>query len=96
MKQILKKELQVSKQTIVLPQFFKDLIEFSKKEQKQIAKTVKLMEQNIKHPSLNCHEVKGTVYHEVYVNKDIRIIFESSTDFYVLYRVVHHDGLYKL
>ena len=60
------KLLKMSKQSIVTQQFFKDLFQLSKKEQKQVTKTIKLMEQDIKHPSLNCHEVKGISYHEVY------------------------------
>lgn len=86
----------MSKQSIVTQQFFKDLFQLSKKEQEQVAKTIKLMEQDITHPSLNCHAVKGTPYHEVYVNMDIRIIFEFNEDLYALFRAVHHDMLDKL
>lgn len=88
--------LKVSKQSIVTQQFFKDLFQLSKKEQKQVANTIKLMEQDITHPPLNCHAVKGTPYYEVYVNMDIRIIFEFNEDLYVLFRAVHHDMLDKL
>lgn len=86
----------MSKRLIVSDTFMKDLIKLTKKEQKQTAKTMRLMGENIKHPSLNFHEVKGTIYHEVYVNMDIRIVLEVASDFYVLHYIGHHDMLDKL
>lgn len=86
----------MSKSLIVVDTFMKDLIKLTKKEQKQTAKTMRLMETNIKHPSLNFHKVESTNFHEVYVNMDIRIVLEVSTDFYVLRYVGHHDMLDKL
>lgn len=86
----------MNKKTIVSDSFWKDFLTLTKKEQSQTTKAIKLMATNIKHPSLRCHAVKSTPYQEVYVNKDIRLIFETTTDMYVLHRVGHHDILDKL
>jgi len=86
----------MNKKSILTNSFMKDFIKLTKREQKQVIKAIKLMESNIKHSSLNCHKVDNTPYHEVYSNMDVRIIFELSSDFYVLYRVGHHDILDKL
>jgi mRNA-degrading endonuclease RelE of RelBE toxin-antitoxin system len=81
---------------IVTQTFMNDFINLSKKEQKQVIKTLNLMEKDIKYPSLNCHSVKGTPYHKVYVNMDRRLIFEKTNEMYVLFKVGHHDILDKL
>ena len=41
------------------------------------------MATNIKKPSLRCRAAIRTPYQEVYVNKDIRLKFETTTDIYI-------------
>lgn len=75
--------------------FKDDFMLLSKIEQKQAAKALRFLAANPKHPSLQVHRLKGTVFWEVYVNKDIRIIYEQNGDTLVLHAIGHHDILRK-
>lgn len=82
--------------TIILTESFeKDFWKLSQVEQKQSRKTLRFMADNPKRPSLQVHRIKGTPFWEAYVNMDIRIIFEQSSDTLVLHAIGHHDILRK-
>jgi len=80
--------------TIILTNpFKKDFLNLSAIEQSQSKKALRFLAENPKHPSLQIHKVKGTVFWEAYVNKDIRIIFEQNSDTLTLMAIGHHDIL---
>jgi mRNA-degrading endonuclease YafQ of YafQ-DinJ toxin-antitoxin module len=59
-------------------------------------KALRFLTANPRHPSLQTHKMEGTVFIEAYANKDIRIIFERTSDTIVLRAVGHHDILKNL
>lgn len=80
--------------TIILTDPFKnDFFELAINEQKQTRKALRFLAENPKHPSLQVHKIKGTVFWEAYVNKDIRIIYQQDGDKFVLHAIGHHDVL---
>jgi mRNA-degrading endonuclease YafQ of YafQ-DinJ toxin-antitoxin module len=82
--------------TIILTNPFKvDFKKLSKVEQKQARKSLRLLADNPKHPSLQIHRIKGAPFWEAYVSKDIRIIFERNSDTLILHAIGHHDILRK-
>lgn len=82
--------------TIILTEAFKnDFWKLSNVERKQSRKTLRFLTDNPKHPSLQIHRIKGTLFWEAYVNKDVRIIFEQNSDMLVLHAIGHHDILKK-
>ncbi|MTI82342.1 MAG: DNA helicase [Firmicutes bacterium] len=82
--------------TIILTKPFKvDFKKLSKTEQKQARKSLRLLVDNPKHPSLQIHRIKGAPFWEAYVNMDIRIIFERNSDTLILHAIGHHDILRK-
>lgn len=82
--------------TIILTEpFGSDFWKLSKEEQKQARKTMLFLADNPMHPSLQVHRIKGTPFGEAYVNMDIRIIFERSSDMLILYAIGHYDILWK-
>ncbi len=70
-----------------------DLMQLSFIEQKQVLKSIRFLAENPRHPSLQIHKVEGTNLLEAYVNMDIRILFERSSDTILLKAVGHHDIL---
>lgn len=62
-------------------------------EMKQTVKALRLLATNPRHPSLKTHKVKGTGFMEAYVNMDIQILFERTSDTIILMAVGHHDIL---
>ncbi|MEX1029469.1 MAG: cytotoxin [Paenibacillaceae bacterium] len=82
--------------SVILTSTFKvEFFELSENEQKQARKAIRLLSENPKYSSLRMHRVQGTDYWEIYVNKDIRIIFEQNSDMFVLHLIGHHDILKK-
>jgi mRNA-degrading endonuclease YafQ of YafQ-DinJ toxin-antitoxin module len=82
--------------TIILTDPFKfDFKSLTINEQKQAKKSLRFMEENPKHPSLQVHKIKGTPFWEAYVNKDIRIVYEQTGDTLILIAIGHHDILKK-
>lgn len=82
--------------TIILTEpFEKDFRELSPVEQKQARKTLRFLADNPKHTSLQVHRIKGTPFWEAYVNMDIRIIYERTSDTLILHAIGHHDILRK-
>lgn len=80
--------------TIILTDpFKKDFQKLSSSEQKQSKKALRFLADNPKHPSLQIHRIKGTVFWEAYVNKDIRIVYEQNSDTLILMAIGHHDIL---
>ncbi|GBF34162.1 hypothetical protein DCCM_3274 [Desulfocucumis palustris] len=83
--------------TIILTEpFEKDFWKLSGIERKQSGKALRFLSDNPRHPSLQIHRIKGTLFWEAYVNKDIRIIFEQNSDTLVLHAIGHHDVLKKI
>lgn len=82
--------------TIILTNpFKKDFLKLSDVEKKQSKKAFMFLADNPKHPSLQIHKIKGTIFWEAYVNKDIRIIYEQTSDTLTLMAIGHHDILKK-
>lgn len=82
--------------SVILTSTFKvEFFELSENEQKQARKAIRLLSENPKYSSLRMHRVQVTDYWEIYVNKDIRIIFEQNSDMFVLHLIGHHDILKK-
>ena len=82
--------------TIILTDpFNSDFRKLSPAERKQARKTLHFIAANPKHNSLKIHRIKGSGFWEVYVNKDIRIIFEQNSDTLILHAIGHHDILRK-
>jgi mRNA-degrading endonuclease YafQ of YafQ-DinJ toxin-antitoxin module len=80
--------------TIILTDpFKKDFLKLSTIEQSK--KSLRFLADNPKHPSLQIHKIKGTIFWEAYVNKDIRIVFEQTSDTLTLMAIGHHDILKK-
>ena len=73
--------------------FDKRLLKLTSDEQEQVLKAVRLLAENPRHPSLKTHKIEGTNLFEAYVNLDIRILFERSSDTIILKAVGHHDIL---
>jgi len=82
--------------TIILTEPFEiDLRKLSSTEQKQARKSLRMMIDNPRHPSLQIHRIKGTPFWEAYVNMDVRIIFERNSDTLILHAIGHHDIIGK-
>lgn len=82
--------------TIILTDSFKDdFFALTRVEQKQSRKCLRLLAENLRYPSLQVHRIKGTVFWEAYVDKDIRIVYEQNMDTLVLLAIGHHDMLRK-
>ena len=80
--------------TIILTEPFEnDFWKLSQTEQKQSRKTIRLLTNNQKHPSLQVYRIKGAPFWEAYVNMDIRIVFEQNSDTLVLHAIGRHDIL---
>ncbi|MFO7951352.1 MAG: cytotoxin [Bacillota bacterium] len=61
-------------------------------EQKQVIKTVALLQRNPRHPGLNSKKIKGkTGIMECRVNQDLRILWQYRGDLIVLLAVGRHD-----
>ena len=73
--------------------FNDNFLQLSQEEQKQTIKALRFLAENPRHPSLQTHKVEGTMFIEAYVNIDIRIIFERTSDTIVLRAVGHHNIL---
>ena len=82
--------------TIILTEPFEiDFQELSQIERKQAIKTLHFLANNPKHPSLQVHRIRGTPFWEAYVNMDIRVVFERTSDTLILHAIGHHDILRK-
>ncbi|GAB6173066.1 hypothetical protein JCM15765_25440 [Paradesulfitobacterium aromaticivorans] len=73
--------------------FDEGLLQLTVDEQKQALKALRFLAANPRHPSLKTHQIEGTSFIEAYVNTDIRIIFERTSDTIVLLAIGHHDIL---
>ncbi|MEW6772103.1 MAG: DNA helicase [Bacillota bacterium] len=75
--------------------FLEQFCELGKEGQKQVVKTLRLLGDNPKHPSLRVHRIKGTPFWEAYASKSIRVIFQQEDDTLILLACGHHDILKK-
>lgn len=60
----------------------------------KLTKTLKLMQQNLKHPSLRLHKLAGTNVWSVSVDMSIRIKFYLSGNKLFLLEIGSHDQMY--
>jgi mRNA-degrading endonuclease YafQ of YafQ-DinJ toxin-antitoxin module len=77
------------------PRFVSDLIGLPRTEQKQIAKWIKVLDDNEKTPSLRVHELQGQLQGiwTAAASKSLRITFVRLDGGYkLLLTVDHHDG----
>lgn len=75
--------------------FVEEFLQLTPQEKKQVIKTLRFLENNPRHPSLQIHRIKGTALWEAYANKDIRVIYEQTGDTLLLLVCGHHDILQK-
>lgn len=75
--------------------FDEDFLRLTADEQKQAIKTLRFLAANPRHQSLHTHKIEGTGFFEAYVNMDIRIVFERTSDVIILHAIGHHDILRK-
>jgi mRNA-degrading endonuclease YafQ of YafQ-DinJ toxin-antitoxin module len=61
---------------------------------KKVAKTLKLMQKNINHPSLRLHKLAGTNIWSVSVDMDLRIKFYLVENKLFLLEIGSHDEVY--
>jgi len=73
----------------------KKLIKQNPHLKNQIAKTLKLLQSNLKHQSLRLHKLEGINSWSVYVNKNLRIIVHWEKDQLFLLRIAPHDQSYR-
>ena len=80
-----------------LPRFLKSFEELDPISQKSIRKTIALLSEDPKHPSLRSKKVKGTEFlYEASANMDLRISWEYKNENTILIRNCgHHDKLLK-
>lgn len=72
--------------------FAQDYENLPERLQKQTDKALDFLLQNLRHPSLRAHRIRGTArYWEARVTREYRIIFTIEGDTYVLYGVGPHD-----
>lgn len=60
----------------------------------KVTKTLKLMQQNIRHPSLRLHKLAGTNIWSVSVDLSIRIVFYLSENKLFLLEIGKHNEVY--
>ncbi|MGQ9754983.1 MAG: type II toxin-antitoxin system RelE/ParE family toxin [Desulfotomaculales bacterium] len=75
--------------------FLEQFSELRREAQKHVLKTLRLLGDNPKHPSLRVHRIKGTPLWEAYASKSIRVIFQREGDTLILLACGHHDILKK-
>ncbi|NPV29508.1 MAG: DNA helicase [Firmicutes bacterium] len=75
--------------------FLEQFYELDRKAQKQVLKTLRLLGNNPKHPSLQVHRIRGTPFWEAYASKSIRVVFQREEDTLILLACGHHDILKK-
>lgn len=75
--------------------FLEQFCELDRKAQKQVLKTLRLLGNNPKHPSLQVHRIRGTPFWEAYASKSIRVVFQREEDTLILLACGHHDILKK-
>ncbi len=46
--------------------------------QKKLKKQIRFLTENLQHPSLQAHRIRGTVYWEFYVDRSYRCIFRQE------------------
>lgn len=80
-------------QVIRTASFVEQFSELDKKAQKQILKTLRLLGENPKHPSLRVHRIRGTPFREAYASVSVRVIFQRMGDTLVLLACGYHDIL---
>ncbi|HAG07550.1 MAG: hypothetical protein XD69_0917 [Clostridia bacterium 62_21] len=71
--------------------FLEQFCELGSQAQKRVVKTLRLLEDNPKHPSLRVHRIKGTPVWEAYASKSIRVIFQREGDTLSLLACGRHD-----
>jgi mRNA-degrading endonuclease YafQ of YafQ-DinJ toxin-antitoxin module len=70
------------------------LIRRDTKIRKQVIKTLSLLSQDPKHPSLRLHKITGRNYFTVSVNMDIRMIVKIEGVRIFLLKIGTHDEVY--
>ena len=79
------------------PYFERKFERLSKNIQKVAAKKILLFEENIYHPSLNTHKLKGPLsgYWSFYINKRYRVLFRFLKKNEVIYYDIDTHDIYK-
>ena len=73
------------------PRFWKQLDRLTEPEQEQVHRHLRLLAENLRHPSLQARRWSGSHVWYARVSRDIRIFFEVHEDYYWLVDVGHHD-----
>ena len=61
---------------------------------KQFKKIVKLLQTDLKHPSLRLHKLSGIDFWSISINESIRIIIRISADKLYLLEIGKHEDVY--
>jgi len=79
------------------PYFEKKFSKLQKNIQRIAAKKILLFEQNLFHPSLNTHKLKGPLsnYWSFYINKKYRVLFRFLENSEVIYYDIDTHDIYK-
>jgi len=78
---------------LVLPDFIANAESMPKDKRAKLFKILKLLSENIRHPSLQCKKIKGkkeNVY-ECRVDKNIRLIYDITPGFLRCWYIGEHD-----
>jgi len=71
-----------------------DLIRKNNKYKIKVARILKLMDFDLRHPSLRIHKIKGVDYYSVSVDMKIRILYEKDSNMIRLIEIGNHDEVY--
>lgn len=71
-----------------------DLVRGNNKYRDKVTKILKLMDFDLRHPSLRIHKLKGRDYYSVSVDMKIRILYEKDEDIIRLVEIGSHDEVY--
>ena len=77
-------------QVILAERVKKDYKQLPLATQKKFKKQLRFLAQNPRHPSLQIHRIRGTVYWEFYVDKAYRCVFRQDGSIYYLLAVGPH------
>lgn len=64
---------------------------------KKIQKQLKLFKENVKHPSLRTHKLKGNLANtwSISVEGNLRLIYFVKNNEAIFFKIGNHDGVYR-
>ena len=71
--------------------FVDEYLRLTVAEQRQVDRRLLMLEESIRHPSLQARRWRGTELWYARVTLDLRMYFEIHEDYYLMIAVGHHD-----